>query len=96
MSAEDTYSDEKEVDRLKHVFGFHPATQRAQAVHTEVRAHCLNLALWIERNVPPGRERSMALSKVQEAMWAANAATAIGITNEEARQQALSDAMKDI
>jgi len=62
---------------LEPLFGFHPATETTGPLHEEARAKCLELAKWINQNVPDSREKSIALTKVQEAMWASNAAIAI-------------------
>lgn len=58
-------------------FAFHPAaTAEKRNEHTSVRSHCKELAHFIADNVPPGRERSLALTKVEEAMHWANAGIA--------------------
>lgn len=64
-------------DRIRNDFKFHPATTpEKQNAHTAVRTQCLNLALFMETNVPHGRELSLALTHLEEAMHWANAALA--------------------
>lgn len=67
MSAED----------IEHRFAFHAAsTQEKRDEHTSVRAACRDLALKIDADVPEGREKALALTKIEEAMMWANAAIA--------------------
>jgi len=58
-------------------FEFHPSTAATGPKHDEVRFKHLGIALWVLANVPPSRERSLALTALQEAMMWANAAVAI-------------------
>lgn len=58
-------------------FAYHPATtQDKQDHHAEVRELHLKLAHWIEGAVPDSRERSLALTALQESMMWCNAAVA--------------------
>jgi hypothetical protein len=64
---------------LKHRFQFHPADQQNTAdAHEEIRASCLRLAGTINELAPDGREKSTAVTKLEEAMMWANAAIARG------------------
>ncbi|WNM74093.1 hypothetical protein SEA_NERGAL_2 [Mycobacterium Phage Nergal] len=64
-------------DDIEHRFSYHPATTPArQAQHEAVRAACKRLAHALDRIVPPGRHKSLALTAVEEAMHWANAAVA--------------------
>lgn len=62
---------------LAHRFTHHPpaTTERANA-HATVRGACAGLAAQIVDQCPPGREQALALTKVEEAMFWANAAFA--------------------
>lgn len=62
---------------IKHRFAFHPATtDEKRAEHGSVREACANLAHKIDRDVPPGREKALALTNIEQAMFWANAAIA--------------------
>lgn len=61
---------------LEHRFAFHPATEQTGPMHDAVRAHCLALAVYLDDLLPAGRHKAMALTAVQETMWAANASVA--------------------
>lgn len=62
---------------IEHRFDFHPAaTAEKRGEHGSVRAAAKELALFIDANVPDGREKAVALTKVEEAMFWANAAIA--------------------
>lgn len=64
-------------EELKHRFDYHPAhTQERQEAHQTVRANCWSLANSFLYNLPDGREKSIALTKLEEAMFWANAAIA--------------------
>lgn len=62
---------------LQHRFEFHAAPdEEKRNAHTSVRIACLVAAEKINRTVPDGREKSLAITKLEEAMFWANAALA--------------------
>lgn len=62
---------------LEHRFKFHPATGEKRGKHEVIRGAALYLANVIVDNAPDdSRERSLAITKVEEAMMWANAAIA--------------------
>jgi hypothetical protein len=62
---------------LEHRFNFHPATtEEKKNSHASVRMHCLSLARFIDDTLPPGREKSLAITKLEEVMFWANAGLA--------------------
>jgi hypothetical protein len=62
---------------LEHRFAFHPAnTTERQDAHQLVRRTCHRAAQNIEGLCPDGREKSLAITKLEEAMMWANAAIA--------------------
>ncbi|MDG3012450.1 hypothetical protein G4X40_20120 [Rhodococcus sp. D2-41] len=62
---------------IENRFDFHPAaTADRRAAHESIREGCKALALFLEAKVPVGREKALALTKVEEAMYWANAAIA--------------------
>jgi hypothetical protein len=63
-------------EEVANRFRFHPATPDTGQVHDAVRLHHGDLAEWIEENVPDSRERSLALTSLQESMMWCNAAVA--------------------
>lgn len=69
-------------DELSNRFAYHPPASPAVAdAHEELREAAYALAAVIERLVPPGRERSTAITKCEEAMMWGNA----GIARESGR-----------
>ena len=65
------------LDTLENRFQYHPATTgERQAQHELVRSHCLSLAIVLSGVVPQGRELSLVLTKLEEAMFWANAGVA--------------------
>ncbi len=62
---------------LQHRFDFHPATTvEKQGQHGSVRHACKTAAHRINELCPNGREKSLAITKLEEAMMWANAAIA--------------------
>ncbi|MBZ6258141.1 hypothetical protein KVH22_21735 [Streptomyces olivaceus] len=62
---------------LAHRFNHHPPRTAAVAAdHATVRGACAGLAATIVDHCPPGREQALALTKIEEAMFWANAAIA--------------------
>jgi hypothetical protein len=72
-------------DELKRRFSYHPAdTQEKKDNHQRVRDVCLGAAEeLIEVTGAPSREQSLAITKLEEAMFWANAAIAREITAPE-------------
>lgn len=67
-------------DELKHRFQFHPADdENTQERHQAVRDICLEAAeIIVEETGPSSRAQSLAITKLEEAMFWANAAIARG------------------
>lgn len=58
-------------------FSFHPAnTEAKQDAHAQARAVCRNAAHELNELLPDGREKSLAITKLEESMYWANAAIA--------------------
>lgn len=63
-------------EELARRFGFHPATAVTGPVHDKVRL-CLQVtAAEVVRLTPAGREQSLAVTALEEAMFWANASVA--------------------
>lgn len=64
---------------VDHRFGYHPpSTDQVRLAHEAVRGECRALAHTFEGLLPPGDEKSRAMTKLEEAMFWANAAVARG------------------
>jgi hypothetical protein len=60
-----------------HRFAYHPPPDEHVAnLHSHIRAIMSGAAAEVEANVPPGREQSLAITKLEEAMMWANAGIA--------------------
>ena len=65
------------MSNLENKFKFHPAeTKDIQNQHEIVRAKCLDLALQLDYLLIECREKSLAMTKLEEVMFWANAAVA--------------------
>lgn len=62
---------------LENRFAFHPATtEKRRESHEHVREAALNLAKFLNDVVPEGREKSLAITHLEETMFWSNAAIA--------------------
>lgn len=62
---------------IEHRFAFHAATtEEKRDAHTSVRQQCRQLADALNEQLPEGREKSLAMTKLEEVMFWGNAALA--------------------
>lgn len=61
---------------IKHRFNYHPPTAEKVLEHSTLREVCEELAHHINEFLPDGREKAVALTKVEEVMFWGNAAIA--------------------
>jgi len=62
---------------IEHRFAFHAATtEEKRDEHTSARQHCRRLADVLDERLPAGREKALAITKLEEVMFWANAAIA--------------------
>lgn len=67
----------RQINELVHRFGYHPPKTDAKIIaHEDTRALFCGVALEIEKTIPDGREKALAITKIEEAMFWANAAIA--------------------
>lgn len=72
-----THSTVASTDDIEHRFEFHPATtEEKRAEHGSVRAACRDLAHKFDIDLPPGREKALAITQLEQAMFWASAAIA--------------------
>lgn len=64
------------MDDILNRFKFHPATETTGPQHDQVRTMCLDVAQDLTALLPESREKSLAITKLEEAMMWANAAIA--------------------
>jgi len=57
-------------------FTFHPSTSITAATYEAMRAKALELALWMDENAPESREKSLALTNLDQTVMWFNAAVA--------------------
>lgn len=76
---------DSEVGDLANRFGYHPPLEIGKPhVHEQVRRLCFDLAVQLSALVPPGREQSLMLTKLEEAaMWANAGVARVGWDAEE-------------
>lgn len=61
---------------LHHRFAYHRPDEPKAIKHAAIRGGCANLADFLDEELPVGREKSLALTKLEECMFWANAALA--------------------
>ena len=65
------------IEDIEHRFKFHAASRQEKAdEHTSARQGCRELADRLNELCPDGREKSIAITKLEEVMFWANAAIA--------------------
>lgn len=65
------------LEMIERNFNYYPpTTEHRQNSHVHIRESCKTLAYTIESLCPPSRERSLAITKLEEVMMWANAAIA--------------------
>lgn len=71
--------------RIEHDFAYHkPPNAEVAERHAKVRDYCRGVAIRMVELVPQGRELSVALTKIEEAMFWANAGIARNPTSPPA------------
>lgn len=63
-------------DDIGNRFKFHPATPTTGPQHDSVRGECMALAYTLNALLPDGREKSLAITHLEETMMWSNAAIA--------------------
>lgn len=66
-----------DLDELNNRFQYHPPlTDDRKRAHERVRQYLLQMAQEFEESLPDGREKAVVMTKLEEAMFWANAAIA--------------------
>lgn len=63
-------------ERIESDFTYHPPKEESKPIFVEARERVKELAHWINEHYPNGREKSLALTKLEEAVMWANAGLA--------------------
>lgn len=78
------YSTDQSRDALRVQHSHRAPDEEEQRRLREIRQRCLDLAVYIDDQLPPSRERAYALAKLDEArMWACSVAVAGGEIRED-------------
>ncbi|ANA87084.1 hypothetical protein SEA_SWITZERLAND_51 [Gordonia phage Switzerland] len=77
------YHTSESIKDIDNRFKFHPATtEEKRNEHTSVRTQIKHVAEMFDSWIPNGREKALAITKLEEAMFWANAAIARNNTEE--------------
>lgn len=61
---------------LRHRFAYHKPDAARGEEHSKIRNEIGDLAEWLDARLPPGREKALVITHLEEAMFWANAAVA--------------------
>lgn len=64
------------MQKMEKIFTYHKPKKEQERIFVEIRAKALDLGSYIDSYVPEGKEREMALTKLEEVVMWANAAVA--------------------
>ncbi len=70
-------------ERINWDFAYHAPDEEKKRQHENIRAGCRQLTHLVDRSVPDSREKSLAITHLEEAMFWANAAIARSFRSEE-------------
>ena len=70
------YSDPRSSADIDNRFGYHPATGDRGAKHESIREACKELGHFLDRVLPPGRDKARALTHLDDVCMCSNAAIA--------------------
>ena len=71
--SDNAFSTRADIDNR---FSYHPPTPEKVTTHEQIRTECRDLAHRLDDLLPAGRDKALALTKLEEVMYAANAAIA--------------------
>lgn len=65
-----------DIQEINNRFSYHAPTPEKVKQHESIRGECLALAMTLNALLPDGRDKAIAFTKLEEMMYAANAAIA--------------------
>lgn len=80
MSTAPQAISKKEIDNR---FTYHPPTPEQAALYEDIRSKAKSLATFLNRNVPDGRNKSLAITSLEDVVMRANAAVAQAVPDPE-------------
>jgi len=63
-------------DRIDNDFGYHKATAETGPMHDRTRVKFAEIAHWVIDNIPEGRDQSLCITSLEDALMRANKAIA--------------------
>lgn len=65
-----------DINDLNNRFTFHKATPESGALYEEIRNKAREYALWLNEVLPESREKSLAITHLEDVVYCANASVA--------------------
>lgn len=73
------YYDQRLQEQIENGMGFHPGTPDTAPLHEALRTLFINTATQVNMALPPGRDKSLALTHLEDALMRCNRSIAINL-----------------
>lgn len=73
------YFDDKLQEQIENGMGFHPGTPTTAPLHERLRQLFIETATAVNQGIPPGRDKSLVITHLEDALMRCSRAVAINL-----------------